>query len=108
MERVIKPVAIPARRIDKSVEVLFFIHWLKQQASDFRLAGVFDQDSGRAINSPHFESRPEESPIGKKLVQTSHGMKAIDGRSILSCEPVIGAIADRPAIEQSHAIDTKI
>src|SRR5277367_2611820 len=84
------------------------MHWLKQQASDFRLAGVFDQNSGRAVDSPHFESRPEDSPIGKKLVQTSHGMKAIDGGSILASETVVGPIADCPAIQQAQALDRYI
>ena len=98
-ERIIKIVAIPCGRIDKSVAVFLFIHWLQKEAFVTRLCRVFDQDSCRAIDSPHFEPCAEDSTIGVKLVQTRHGMEAIDGDSILSVKTVIGTIFNGTAIE---------
>jgi thiamine pyrophosphokinase len=77
-EGIIKIVAVPGGRIDKSVAVFFLIYWLKEEAFVTRLRSVFDQDSCRAIESPHFESCSEDATIGVNLVQTRHGMKAIE------------------------------
>ena len=43
------------------------------------------------LSPQHLETRAEESAIGKKLVQTRHGVKAIDGDSILSIEAVVSS-----------------
>jgi hypothetical protein len=101
-------VAIPGGRIDESVAVLFLIYWLKKEAFVTRLRCVFDQDSCRAIESPHFKSCTEDSTIGVKFVQTRHGMEAIDGNSILSIKAVIGAIFNGSSIEQAQALHAQI
>ena len=85
---------ISGGRIDKSVAVFFHVHWLKHYAFDFSLLIIFDEHAGRAIEPPHLETRPEESATGEKLVQTGHGVKAIDSHSILSIEAVIGPVLD--------------
>ena len=65
---IVKPVSISRGRIDKSVAVFFHVHRLKQHAFDLSLLGIFDEHAGRAIESPHLETRPEDSAIGEKLV----------------------------------------
>jgi hypothetical protein len=107
-ERIIKIVTIPCGRIDKSETVFLFIHWLQKEAFVTRLRRVFDQDSCRGIESPHFEPCAEDSTIGVKLVQTRHGMEAIDGDSILSVKTVIGAIFNGSSIEQTQALHSQI
>jgi hypothetical protein len=101
-------VTIPCGRIDKSETVFLFIHWLQKEAFVTRHRRVFDQDSCRAIESPHFEPCAEDSTIGVKLVQTRHGMEAIDGDSILSVKTVIGAIFNGSSIEQTQALHSQI
>jgi hypothetical protein len=43
-----------------------------------------------------------------KLVQTRHGMEAIDGDSILSVKTVIRAIFNGSSIEQTQALNSQI
>ena len=83
-ERVVNISTILRRRIDKSVSVFLFIHWLQKEAFVTRLRLVFDQNSCRALDSPHFEPCAEDSSIRVKLIQTRHGMEAIDGDPVLS------------------------
>src|SRR4029077_12632138 len=107
-EGIIKPVRISGGRIDKSVAVFFRVHWLKHHAFDFSLLIIFDEHAGRAIERPHLKTRPEESAIGEKLVQTGHGVKAIDGDSILSIEAVIGPALDDSWVEEALAREHQI
>ena len=96
---------ISGGRIDKSVAVFFRVHWLKHHAFDFSLLIIFDEHAGRAIEPPHLKTRPEESAIGEKLVQTGHGVKAIDGDSILSIEAVVGSVLNGSCVEEALALD---
>ncbi len=59
--------------------------------------------------SPHILNPvPKIPPLVVKLVQTRHGMEAIDGDSILSVKTVFGAIFNGSSIEQTQALNSQI
>ena len=103
--RIIKSVPIPGGRINKTVAVFPYIHRLKQHVFEISRLGIFDEHAGRAIEPPHLETRAEESAIGEKLVQTGHGVKAIDGDSILSIEAVVGPVSNGSCVDEALALD---
>jgi hypothetical protein len=98
-EGIINFAAVPFGRIDKPVPVLFLIYWLEEEPFVTRAVFIFDQHSGRAIESPHVEACSKESSIGVELIQIRHRMKTIDGGSILSINTVVSAIFDRTFLE---------
>ena len=59
-KRIVEATAIPLRGVHKSVEIFFDIDRLKEQASVTNRLGVFDQNSGGAIDAPHPKSRTLE------------------------------------------------
>ena len=82
--------SISGGRIDKSVAVFFHVHRLKQHVFALSLLDVFDEHAGRAIE-PILKPVPKSPPLGK-LVQTGHGVKAINGDPIFAIEAVIGTM----------------
>ena len=60
------------------------------------------------LSPPHLETRAEKSAIGEKLVQTGHGVKAIDCDSTLSIEAVIRPVLNCSCVEEALALDGQI
>src|ERR1700758_4170973 len=83
-EGIVKPIAVPFRGIDKSVQIFLDIYRLEKQAPVAYFFGVFDQNSRRTIDAPHPESGPEKSAIRIKLLQPCHRMETIDRDTILA------------------------
>ena len=92
LDGIIKPVPIFGGRIDKSVTVFFAS--TGPSSTPLILAFSVSSISTRIVPlSPHtFKTRSEDSAMGKKLVETGDGVKAIDGDSILSIEAVVGPV----------------
>src|SRR5258707_11428083 len=99
-ERIKEAMTLPLRGVHKSVEIFLDIDWLEKQTFVTNLLGVFNQNSGGAIDAPHPKSRPKKAAVRVTFFQTRHRMETIDRDLILAIKAVIGSITDSSSLEQ--------
>ncbi len=63
-ERIVDATAIPLRGVHKSVEVFLVIDRLEEHPFGTNRLGVFDQNSGGAIDAPILHPVPRNPPLG--------------------------------------------
>jgi len=107
-ERIVEAMAILVRGVCKSVEVFFDINRFEEEPFVPNRLGVFDQNSGGAIDAPHPKSGPKKSAVRIKLFQVRHRMETIDRDLIFASKAVIGFVFDSSSVEQQFPFHTKI
>src|SRR6476659_2938122 len=95
-------------RVDEAVAVVLYVHLLEEEAFVTRFLAVFDEHASGAIKPPHLKAGPEEAAVREDLVQTGHGMEAIERDSLGPIKTVIGAILHGAGVEQTFASDSEL
>src|ERR1700758_898082 len=99
---------VPVGGVHKAVEIFLDIDWLKDHSPITDRLGVFDQNSGGAIDAPHPKTRSEKSAVRVKFFQPCHCMETVNRDSILAIKTVVGPITDRSSVEQYLPFYAKI
>ena len=105
IEGIVDPVSTAFRRVNKSDDVLVNIHRFEQEALALALVAYSREASASgAVETPHLESRVQKSSIREQIVQTLHGMEAIDRLLALPVATVVRAVFDLAFLQQAQAL----
>ena len=79
-ERIVETTAIPVRGVRKSVDIFFNINRFEEESFVPSRLGVFDQNSGGAIDAPHLKSGPKKSAYTMDVVEFRPNATYLEGR----------------------------